>query len=419
MLEEILQNLSFQEERALSEDVALGAMPLDQEGALLDYQKRTAIALLYKNPFQTRQLLETLEAGLSGLAPEPRGALEGVLTLLSYGILPEMPWSDVERFFSERALVAIFSEPILCNLSEAVRMRLVDEYESATRDALRERIRAALHENESTISEKNMQGSERGSIAYWLKMYDSEMGTGRAEALVRATFENKIEIQKHIQKDELALLRRLFEFYEWLKIPSDSLAGFEEDTVIELPDARYVLTDGVLIDITEGASISGQGGVQSQGAEQFNAPQQQPKTLFNYARVLQSRIQLLESAQGSPKASADALAQSLGPQQAEQALASLLLLAQLRQLDNLMEDPRFSKLVGDDLRKAHQDDMISGMVANPGAPQYIARLLKVILEDKLNLSHADAINFGSRLAKILAMEGEKYQSIIKDTKWNL
>ena len=84
-----------------------------------------------------------------------------------------------------------------------------------------------------------------------------------------------------------------------------------------------------------------------------------------------------------------------------------------------MEDPRFAKLVIDDLKKAGRDDNISGIRANPGAPQYLARLLKVILEDRLGLSHEDAIAFGSRLSKILVMEGEKYQTIIKGNKWNV
>jgi hypothetical protein len=101
------------------------------------------------------------------------------------------------------------------------------------------------------------------------------------------------------------------------------------------------------------------------------------------------------------------------------ALSTLILLAQLRKLDNILEDQRFSSLVIQDLQKNNLNDQVQGMRINPAAPQYVARFLKIVLEDKLKLSHQDAISFGKKLVAILVIEGEKYKSIISDNKWKM
>jgi len=71
------------------------------------------------------------------------------------------------------------------------------------------------------------------------------------------------------------------------------------------------------------------------------------------------------------------------------------------------------------LNKKGQDANVDGFKINPNAPQYLARFLKIVLEEKLKLSSNDAIAFGHKLSQVLAMEGEKYANIVKDGKWNL
>ena len=93
-------------------------------------------------------------------------------------------------------------------------------------------------------------------------------------------------------------------------------------------------------------------------------------------------------------------------------------------IDILSDDERFVLLVAEDLKKSGQDDKVEGLRLNPTAPNFIARFLKVVLQDKLNLAEAEALGFAQKLAGLLALEGEKYGRIVITgsdgrLKWNL
>lgn len=422
MIEEVLNNLSFQEERILSADLLKDLKPLNEEGAFADYQKRTTIALLYKKVGQARHLLKAIAAGLNSLEPAARSSFEGLTTWLGYIILQDMTVTELEIFFRQSNITMIFQEELFCDLAEAVRSRLSNEYDSDARDALRERIYNALHNNESTLSAKNLAGDKRGSIGYWLKAYDAEVGPGRVEAFERVTFESKPEVQSNLTRDEVVTLRRLLNFYEWLKQPSDSLLGFEEDALFELPNSRYLLTNGILIDLSEDK------------AKPETKPEAEPeakietlsvKQLPPFQTVVGEAKKLLVDTQGQSRAVLAGLNKALSEQRATEALGALLLLAQLRRLDDVLsDDERFRELVREDLKKRGQDDKVEGLRLNPTAPNFIARLLKVALQDKLGLAPEEALGFARKLAGLLALEGEKYSRIAVEDgkggwKWNL
>ncbi|MDP3995578.1 MAG: hypothetical protein Q8P78_03105, partial [bacterium] len=352
-----------------------------------------AALLQYNRSGEAYKLYKQLKPIIPALGGKDAGELEAALVYLGFTGMPYFSRAELADFFRERNVTGLFEDYDLVDVPGRLKstLALVPLEE---RDAWRKEIWEAWHQNSHGFT-----GGK--SFGEWFKQYDAAVGVDVAETYKRASFESDVEVKAHLAEREKQLLHRLFDLYEFIKLSSESPAGYEED-IAAFEDK------GVALHIGQANAPAVE---PPSGGAQAPEPAQSAATAYDYSRVLASRDQLLASAQGSAKAVGDALTQSLLPQQAHQALASLLLLAQLRQLDNLMEDQRFSKLVMDDLRKAGRDDMISGMAANPGAPQYIARLLKIVLEDKLNLSHEDAIGFGSRLSKILAMEGDKYQTI--------
>ncbi|MEK7164847.1 MAG: hypothetical protein AAB779_02780, partial [Patescibacteria group bacterium] len=65
-----------------------------------------------------------------------------------------------------------------------------------------------------------------------------------------------------------------------------------------------------------------------------------------------------------------------------------------------------------------------GFAAQPNAPQFLARFLKIVLQDNLHINPAEAMSFGGRLGELMALEGEGYRKMVAidergQAKWNI
>jgi hypothetical protein len=97
-----------------------------------------------------------------------------------------------------------------------------------------------------------------------------------------------------------------------------------------------------------------------------------------------------------------------------------LLLSELRLLDTVLrDDERFSFMVVEDLKKTGNPDDVAGFRINPRAPQFLARFLKIAFQEKLGISPEESIQFGQRVSRVLAVEGEKYGKMVFGGKWNM
>ncbi|MBI2050641.1 MAG: hypothetical protein HYT31_02450 [Parcubacteria group bacterium] len=405
-----LDNLSFAEQETLRKNLLAG-IPQDiaDPKALLEWEKRTAIAVVYTRTAFAYRLLQTLRGLLAGSGTFSAPYVP-VLTWLYYAAFLSLTKQDLAHFAREADVGLILADEnygdIITKLKSRLLLESLDE-----RDGFREGVFNALHENETILTKQFSFSGKFGTISAWLKEYDSALGQSPVE---------NYQLNEFVSKHKLSVLekniaQRFFNFYEFVKTSSYDARGFEEDIFFTDPGGRhYLLADGQQIDL---------GAVSKLAPATFSARTEteggQPAALPLYADIASRSQKMLISISGNAKTLFETALRHIEAQDASNTLASLLLLAQLRQLDNLVEDPRFAKLVIDDLKKAGRDDNIAGIRMNPGAPQYLARLLKVILEDRLGLSREDALAFGSRLSKILVMEGEKYQTIIKNSKWNV
>ncbi len=353
-----------------------------------------------------------------GLAEDP-DMVEEYLRLadrLSFVALPSLRDDEAVGLFLKDALTGLRETSV--DIVAKVRAHLLTISAFESRDILRKRLREALAANGQRLgTDEIVVGSakEGATLGGWIRKYDKQFGTGEVDVVKRSQF---LVTDKDIQKlSELEkfMVRRLFELYEYLKLSSQTPEGMEDPVLFEINGQKKVLSAGEWEEVKLPEHIEK---IVSESVKFFETGTALAGGI-NMAEIgRSSREQFIETGGDAAKL-ATQLEASFASEHAEEGLAVLLLLAQLRKLDDLIEDARFAKLVTDDLKKGGHDDMLSGMVASPTAPQYLSRLLKVIMEDRLGLSHQDAIAFGSRLTRILALEGEKYQSIIKNGKWNL
>lgn len=414
MLASYFQKINPYDEYALASS---GSMPddLTLESAREALAQLAVVYVKYDKSSEAFKLYQKIGSKLPALGAEVAAKFDAARTYLGFAAMPYFSLDDAVSFFKERNLSNLIQDYDLVNvpgrISNMLALLPIEE-----RDKWRKVIWQAMRENQNQFV-----GGK--SIGAWLKEYDAAVGYDVADSYQRAQFESQGAVRAHLGDDEKRLLHRLFDLYEFIKLSSESPAGFDEDLVIIEDDGPMLYTREPDVALRE-SSLAAEGVAPTAAVRPV--PPSTPKlavaplSAVPFGRVLERSRALLAESSGDVKTVRDALDRALRGKDVETALASLLLLSQLRVLDTLLtDDERFRAMVLDDLKKAGRTDTVDGFAINPTAPQFVARFLKIALEDALGLSHEDAIGFGTKLASVLALEGEKYQSIVREGKWNI
>ena len=266
-------------------------------------------------------------------------------------------------------------------------------------------------------------------VANWLKKFDKKLGVSLVEDLVLNQFlSSDPDILKLREADEKAV-RKLLEIHQYLKLSSQTPEGLEDPVIFNFDGKRQKLAGGQFEDVKlEGRTQALVDEIfkvydAKEGITAAETPAAVTSDL-NLNQALALASQIFTATKGDSQAVFNDLDSSLNNSDNDRVLGNLILIAQLRILDDLLADERFMSLARDDLKKDGQGDKVDELRLSPGAPHFVARFLKVVLQDKLGLSAADSLDFGRRIARILAMEGEKYSNIVNQTqdgewRWNL
>src|SRR3989338_1018404 len=100
MIEKIYNEITREREAELAGNILAGSFrDLQESGALLDCQQRTAVAVVYRNFFGARQLIKKLDELLNGKDSEIRYAYSEVLAWLNYAALPDFKRGEISIFF--------------------------------------------------------------------------------------------------------------------------------------------------------------------------------------------------------------------------------------------------------------------------------------------------------------------------------
>jgi len=394
---------------------------LESENTLKEYQKRVIIALEYREIFKAYELLQKLKEKISNTDVNLIKKYEEVIVWLYYVSFGILSIEEIKYFFKENNIGIILQDEIYFDLINRIKLRL-STIDIKERNNWREQMYNAMHENQNNLTINFIIQGSRSTIANWLKEYDKEIGTSIAESIMRANFENESALKAHLSVDKKNILKRFLDFYEFIKISSYDPAGFEEDIVIESKGKTYFNVNGELIEVGKTRTVASRNPIPQIKEEESSLTRESniQKTLLPSISSITAQSQkILISTKAVPSEVVSQLSKSVDSVDVANSLACIILLAQLRKLDDILLDAQFYKLVSDNLKANNNANSLEGLRINPKAPQYIARFLKIILEDKLNLSNEGAILFGHRLSKILSIESEKYNSITKDNKWNM
>jgi len=407
MFDKIKNNLTLEEEAMLSANIADKAPKDLSANSVLMWQKIVVVAIDHKDIFGAIKLLREIKKLSSNFSSLPDEYQE-ISAWLGYCAMPDLRQEDIESFFKNIDFMIILEDDFYNDLIERIKWRL-STIDIQERDKWRERIYNAMHENQNNLTDNFIIQGKTGSIANWVKEYDAQIGVKIAESITRANFENETSTKAHLSDKEKSALKKFLDFYEFIKLSSYDPAGFEEDMVIESKGKTYINVNGEMVEVGDSNVI----------AREVRPFQKVSPLLPPHSAITQSAHSLLTQSNGNLSIILSQLQNSITNKDVEQTLGALLLLSQLRRLDNILEDPRFAQIIMNDLRRNNSESAIAGIRSNPTAPMHLARFLKITLEDNLNLSNQDALAFGAKLGKIMSIESEKYSSIVKNEKWNM
>jgi len=341
---------------------------------------------------------------------------QDMISALSFVCLQSLNNDEVVELFKSKMLFALVEDDI--DIQRKLHSKFITIPPFSKRDDLRKQIREALLENIERIGEIDffvINKKVNSTIGNWLKKYNSLLGVGSIESVEQSQFFTTDKDVKSISQTEQKLLRKLINAYEYLKLSSQSPEGLEEPVMFNIDGDRKVLKQGKWDDVKLPINIKKIVNNLFPKEEEESKP-----TAYSAQEILVETKNILKETSAQPDKIIDNLNDYIQKGILNSSLGALLLLAQLRKLDTILSDRKdMSLIIVEDLNKKGQDANVDGFKINPNAPQYLARFLKIVLEDKLKLSQNDAIAFGKKLSQVLAMEGEKYANIVKNNKWNL
>jgi len=132
---------------------------------------------------------------------------------------------------------------------EKFNFKLLNIFIYEDRDKIKENLRNVLLNNEQVITSK----ASKRKISEWLRDYNSKIGTGQADNLIKTQYFTDLKKIKELDESDRNRLRVLFDFYEKLKLSSMSPQGFEEEIPIVIDGNYYIFKQGELEPVSEKA----------------------------------------------------------------------------------------------------------------------------------------------------------------------
>lgn len=119
------------------------------------------------------------------------------------------------------------------------------------RTKLKNDLKEALLDNNEKISDK----AKIKIIKDWLKDYLIKVGLDSQDKLAKAQYIMELKNSKDITETEYDNLKRLFNFFDWLSIPSEDVRAFEEEYPMIVNGKLHIFRKGILEPVHESKAV--------------------------------------------------------------------------------------------------------------------------------------------------------------------
>ena len=215
----------------------VGALTKDKQSLPVEIGDIFNIAEKHINDFDLRgakKFADELSKKILDSPTDIKLKLRGIITRLHLVALPLFYLDqDIINVFREEGFVDVLRNEVP-DPQERLKAKLLD-YWYDQRDQLRQNIVVALHENQDLLTNtqiKTDDGFKKGTIANWLADYHLKLGIDLIDQVEIVDYLFHSESAKNLNERERQLVGKLFNFYEFLKLSSQTAAGLEEELII-------------------------------------------------------------------------------------------------------------------------------------------------------------------------------------------
>ena len=128
-----------------------------------------------------------------------------------------------------------------------IKLNLLTVSDLSKRDKIKDELNKILLDCDRVIIDKKKYKGIEGlpmTVAEWLKDFIVNLGIGKIEHLKRVQYLTNSENIKKLDKEDKDKLKILFDFYEKLKISSNTPEGFESDIPMVINGKHIIYTEG-------------------------------------------------------------------------------------------------------------------------------------------------------------------------------
>ncbi len=128
------------------------------------------------------------------------------------------------------------------DLVKKIEARLLSLFVIGSRNEFKESLKKEIMINSEIIT----PNSDIRLVKDWLRNYVSRVGLDKLDKLLKAQYLIDLQNNKQLSSKDRNHLLKLFKFYDYLNIPSDSPQGFEEEPPVVIDGKLYIFRKGTL-----------------------------------------------------------------------------------------------------------------------------------------------------------------------------
>ncbi|MFA6512248.1 MAG: hypothetical protein WCV86_03950 [Patescibacteria group bacterium] len=413
---------------------------LEDENILRELKESMDDILLFDDVVTAEKAMVNLETFFSEYKnfrnknPQLYARYQDILTLARWVSLAALNDDKVVRLFHEDLPIILRHGEY--DIFNKLDLLLIKQSTLERRDEIRGKLRQAMITSEAdltTAAIKKQESLVAGTVGGWINDYNAFVGAEKKQidSMKRTTYFVQSPTLPKISENEKILVRRMLDIYEYLKLSSGDLIGFEEKIPIDdegtegwvyrgsfQPIDKNIVNEyrALMRSIQEDVQRTASSGEAATGAEQGNIQKEIIAAQQKYQKLLMAvhneEKQLIKEAEGKTDMLFDILFDENLKASSMKKVGALVACARMTALDELFQDARAALYVeshvlphileGKVSTKALQEDF----KRKKFSPAYKKELLKALLQDALKKEEDAAMLY----QQIVNLAGDKDQA---------
>lgn len=215
---------------------------LQDENTFRELKESMDEILLFDDVVSAEKAMVNLDAffdeykNFRNVSPQYYARYQEILTLAKWASLPALNDEKAVRLFGESLPAILYREEY--DILNKLDILLIKQTTLERRDEIRGKLRKAMIESEAVLTESGIHaanGLASGTVGGWIHDYNAYVGasTKQIDTMKRTSYFVQSATFPKLPEREKAAVRLLLDVYEYLKLSSGDLRGFEQQVPVD------------------------------------------------------------------------------------------------------------------------------------------------------------------------------------------